>query len=252
MLPNISNSQTQIPEIGPAQTGFDQAEITATQAERASLMVQPALDKFLPGQSQKSLAQLVQTRITRPLEAIHTDQILVVTKASKVELDCQRYRMTTNELREFYNQQGADTDRIFESHYRQQTALTDLIQRLPAGRVINRTQLAAMQEAGTFDDFLSTTKAVISLGGDNHFQWVAEQMRSQSDLKLIGMNSDPQTSHGKLLQVSAKDLDPMLKALESGDYQVQEWARLKVKVGSGPEIAAISEIFIGERERTQM
>ena len=195
---------------------------------------------------------LLSTTVSRSNLKIESDKILVIYKDSKVDYDCQRLGMSRDELRAYYERQGADTERIFASHKRQSEAQKLMLDLLPAGNMLSRTQLLRMCESDAFRNYLGRYQAVIAFGGDNHFQWVAEQISIAPEMLLLGVNSDPLTSSGKLLQAVAQDLPSTIQKLNEGHYQVEDWTTLKIQVGNQTLMNAFSEVFIGEKQRTAM
>lgn len=170
---------------------------------------------------------------------IWPDQILIVAKKTLWELDQEKYGFDENHLRTFYEQQGVSSERIYQSHLTQKTALETAEAIFPEARIISRSEIEAA--------ILEKPAAVIALGGDNHAQWVSHWLTE--DIPLIGVNSDPENSFGALLQYNVSDLKKLRADLLSAKYEFSAYSRLKVTLNGVALPLALSEIFIGDKYR---
>lgn len=140
----------------------------------------------------------------------------IAAKRSKWERDYARYGSRAL-LRKMYVVQNDTWERVYSSHRRQKIALRRLREALPDSRIVFREELPH------FD--YTTVDAVISLGGDNHFVFVTH---FADRLPLIGINSDPVTSAGALLQF---DTDRFIENLRSAGPSprlgTEEWTRVE-------------------------
>lgn len=177
----------------------------------------------------------------RPHERIALEDVLVVTKLSKVQYDMKRFNLPFDKLRSLYEEGGEDAERIFESHNRQQAAYSELEGLLSPSQIIGRDAISPSLAA--------KAGLVIAFGGDNHFQHVSHFLR---DTPILGVNSDPLTSHGALLSDSITTLETTLKKLTSGEYTLEPWTRLQLEVGGVRLPPAVADIFIGEEKRVLM
>ncbi len=174
-------------------------------------------------------------------EKIRLDQILVVSKESKLEYDQRRLQISEDQLLKRYQEQGLSVDRILGSHQRQQTSLQNLSQILSPDQIINRNDISYQQ--------VQKAKLVIALGGDNHFQFVAQFME---DGFIVGVNSDPQLSEGALTYYRSDQFEEILKSIITGDYLIEDWTRLEASLEDGRRIRCSGDFFIGELERPNM
>lgn len=175
-----------------------------------------------------------------PGTPIARSEIIVLPKLSKVEYDMGRLRVDYAEIRRLYAEGGEDQSRIMESHLRQ-VAGRDAAKRLfGVERVLDYADQYAIP---------TNTRAIIALGGDNHFQRVA---RLFPELIIVGINSDPERSFGALLTANIDDLPRVLDRLESGKFEIENWTRLGLTVNGQGYDPALCEIFLGERDRVQM
>jgi hypothetical protein len=169
---------------------------------------------------------------------IFADQILVVPKLSRLELDRRAQGLADPALRQWYEQQGIDSERIFNSHRRQAEALREIRAVLPESLVIEREQLTY--------EHITRAKLVLSLGGDNHFCYLASLV---TDTMLIGINSDPAGSEGAMMRAALRGVREMRRALEGGDFLVEDWTRLDVRREDISLGRVLNDVFLGEAER---
>jgi hypothetical protein len=118
---------------------------------------------------------------------------LVCKKRTKWQRDLERFG-SAREVRRLYRLQNHIFRRVYGSHLRQLASL-ELLEKALADRAdfIYREELSS--------DLVSRYGALVSLGGDNHFIYVA---RFTGDKPLIGINSDPVTSSGALVYFTAR------------------------------------------------
>ncbi len=168
--------------------------------------------------------------------------ILIVPKFSKYEHDLHTLKITPNELMTKYTVEGVDIPKIMHSHERQQRALQELKERFPAECFISRHALTK--------ELAEEVSAVISFGGDNHFQYVSHFLMKTP---IIGINSDPTSSEGVLTFYTPRDYHTLVDALEQEQYTIEQWPRLQLYVnGKLTQHLATAEFFIGEYGRPDM
>ncbi len=140
----------------------------------------------------------------------------IAAKRSKWERDYARYGSRTL-LRKMYAVQNDTWERVYSSHRRQKIALRHVREALSDSIVVFREELPHF-------DFRSVD-AVISLGGDNHFVFVTH---FADRVPLIGINSDPLTSAGALLQFDAdRFIRDFQNAGTSPHLVTTEWTRIE-------------------------
>ncbi len=145
-------------------------------------------------------------------------QALIVIKKTKFELD-----EITYPDRDFYHKitkiQNNSYDRIFRSHERQLES-RKILQKdvFPQGKFIFRDEL----------DHINPNKydLLVSLGGDNHFTYVAHHA---GDTKILGCNSDSHTSRGALLSFTPETLQ---SAVQNNweNTEIEEWSMIYAKL----------------------
>lgn len=165
------------------------------------------------------------------------NQALIVMKKTKYELDTGIY----SDL-DFYKKichiQNNSFDKIYSSHLRQLESRRILMEEVfPNGVFIFRDQLDA------FD--LTQYSAIVALGGDNHFTYIAHHCEKN---KIIGCNSDTETSFGALLSFNPITLKETIKT-NWENTTIENWSLLSVSIEypDGKTITtvnAVSEISI--------
>ncbi len=141
--------------------------------------------------------------------------LLIVVKRSKWERDLMRFG-SEEEVNNLYEIQNHASARIYSSHLRQKENLRKLKDALKGACFVNREELTG----------LNTEKysQIISLGGDNHFVYVSHFAGGKP---IIGINSDPDTSHGALLYFKADDFIEKIKSpLSKNIFVIEEWSRI--------------------------
>jgi NAD+ kinase len=169
-------------------------------------------------------------------------QIIIAPKLSKYEWDMQRYHLTSHQLILKYKREGVDVFRIMSSHRRQKESLREIQKLFKKSTFLSRNQLTRKSVA--------KAKLVISLGGDNHFQYVSHFVQ---DTPMIGVNSDPSRSEGALNCLSIDESQKLAKHLRSDRFKMNEWTRIQVVLNKKPlPILAVSEVYMGESLRRYM
>lgn len=164
------------------------------------------------------------------------DNVVLAPKLTALEYDSHRYNLTEAEMLELYRSRNLDAERIRSSHERQKRCLEQVAETFPQARVVSRNQLS--KEATRDADL------VISLGGDNHFTFVAHY----AEAPILGLNSDPRTSEGALLGFTSGDLPRLVELLERDAVVIEEWPRIQALLDERPIEPAVTEYFLGERE----
>ncbi|NBU97890.1 MAG: NAD+ kinase [Spirochaetia bacterium] len=145
-------------------------------------------------------------------------QALIVIKKTKFELDEMIYPD-----RDFYRKittiQNNSYDRIFHSHERQLESRKILQNDVfTEGKFVFRDELDYINPAN-FD-------LMISLGGDNHFTYVAHHA---GGTKILGCNSDSFTSRGALLSFTPETLRSTVHE-NWQNTEVEEWSMIYAKL----------------------
>ncbi|MFN3604981.1 MAG: NAD+ kinase [Leptonema sp. (in: bacteria)] len=162
---------------------------------------------------------------------------LVSLKRTKWERDLQKYG-NVKELKKIYRLQNHIFKRVYGSHLRQTQALEKLYKEIHTiSDFLYREELSA--------PIAKRYPFLISFGGDNHFIYTA-RFAQQS---IIGINSDPLTSKGKLLYFTTDSfLEFYKKNIQTRNYSTESWSLLegnieypdKTKISTGICISEIS------------
>ncbi|TGK38506.1 NAD+ kinase [Leptospira gomenensis] len=144
-------------------------------------------------------------------------RVLILGKRTKFELDLEEWG-SLEQIRKIYKIQNDSFARIHESHLRQISNRETLKRLFPNGTFIFRKSMDEHPPAD-FD-------LVISLGGDNHFTYVAHHA---VDTLVLGCNSDPPTSVGALLSFRVEDLKNALET-DWANARIEEWPLISVKI----------------------
>lgn len=162
---------------------------------------------------------------------------LIVQKKTKFEIDLEKYE-DIETYRKICDLQNNLFDKIYDSHLRQEESRKILREKIfPQGKYIFRDDLPK--------ENLSHYDFIVSLGGDNHFTYVAHQALPSI---TMGCNSDPETSVGALLGFSIESLEEKIQKKQGIAY-LEEWTLIftKIEYPNGQIIEAfpaVSEISI--------
>ena len=169
------------------------------------------------------------------------DKVLIAIKKSKWERDLIRYG-SSEVARNIYAVQHSSYEKIHSSHLRQARANRLIQNAFPSARVAQREELPYLD----MDEY----DIVISVGGDNHFIYVSHFVSRKTP--IIGVNSDPETSVGALLNFNADSLIASVntKDKDAGGHQMstESWIRIDgdleypdgKKIQTGPCTSEIS------------
>jgi NAD kinase len=141
----------------------------------------------------------------------------IAAKLSKLEWDMYRLGLSREQIIDSYKRQRKDIQRILDSHKRQKTCIDNIIAMSPNAEVIDMIKL---QETNMP---LPEVDLLISIGGDNFFQICAYYFDRSC---LVGVNSDPETSHGALMNFDYYTFGINLDKILSGDFETEEWTRV--------------------------
>lgn len=169
-------------------------------------------------------------------------EAVIVPKISKLSWDMKRLGLSKDEVVERYLQEGVRVRSILESHERQAVSFKKITDTLPSAQIVDRPEFNE-EVAKKFD-------VVITTGGDNHFIYVARYLDNQV---MVGVNSDPLTSHGSLLNFTADDAEQINAFLQGEKFGIEKRTRLRVSLnGKSLPYLALSEVFVGESKNIGM
>lgn len=169
-------------------------------------------------------------------------KIIVAPKLSKFEWDMQRYHLSPRRMLAKYRREGVDVERIMGSHERQKASLRAFQKIFKTSTYLLRGQITRSAAA--------KASLVISLGGDNHFQYVSHFV---DGTPVVGINSDPKLSEGALDGLLASEYEQLARRLTKDDFEIEEWGRIQVVLnGKKLPVLAVSEVYMGESHRCYM
>ena len=83
---------------------------------------------------------------------------------------------------------------------------------------------------------------VITVGGDGTFLEAARNIKGQL---ILGVNSAPRSSVGKLCTATTKNFEKLIKGIVSNDIRVDSWQRLRLELGShNRRVECLNDILI--------
>ena len=162
-------------------------------------------------------------------------EIVAVTRLSKLEYLAGKHRKSVHDFKEELSKGSARDLLLVESHERQKSTERAIATMLGVHHLVSRDQVSS--------EALRSAKLVLSIGGDNHLQYVAQFVE---DTPLVGVNSDPEHSDGVLCSLTFEDLPHFLERLAQGNYLVEKWARADVETDGMPIGRALCDIGCGE------
>jgi NAD kinase len=144
-------------------------------------------------------------------------KIGIAYKLSKLDWDIHRLGLSREEVIETYRQQEKDVDKILKSHKRQNDCIDSILAENSNAEIVDMIRLLRGEIAIPEVDLL------ISIGGDNFFQICAYHF---PNAYLVGVNSDPETSHGALLNFDYESLQKNLTDIVNENFEHEEWTRI--------------------------
>src|SRR3989338_3978996 len=148
-------------------------------------------------------------------------KIGVAYKYSKLDWDMLTTGMSEKELIEHYIKGEQDPKRIISSHERQKRCISTILDKMPEAEIID---IKGIEDSKIKAPDLET---VIAIGGDNFFQKCAYYF---PDAYFVGVNSDPETSHGALLNFNIESIIGNLERIRKGDFSVEQWTKIATTV----------------------
>ncbi len=148
-------------------------------------------------------------------------KLTIAAKKSKIEWDMHRLRLSYDEVLSNYRQQGKNVDKIVTSHLHQKQNIEQILIQVPGAEVVD---VIALQEARVPKPGVELLAVI---GGDNFFQMCAHLFPGAY---MAGVNSDPQTSYGKLLSFTPESLGQCLGRITKGEFDTEYWAKIATTV----------------------
>lgn len=172
---------------------------------------------------------------------VDLEKIVVVPRMSQYEFDRRMYELGHDGVMEKYRSEGSNGEEIFASHKRQQESLETLKKFFKENQFVPAEKFTKEKA--------DLASLVIALGGDDHIKFVSHFI---DDALVMGVNSDPVLSEGALTYFTAKNFEDVIRNLSNGYFNVENWTRLEATINGHKIPRAISEYFLGERERMKM
>ncbi len=137
------------------------------------------------------------------------------------------------------------TRRLMEGHERQEEALSTVRDVLTRRGISFRSRWRGKTRSST------EYALVIAVGGDGTLLDTAQHLRDKTP--LLGINSDPRQSVGKLCAGVAGDLDTLLSSVEDGSLKPLAHSRIRVRL-DGEEILGpgLNEVLFAHRSPANM
>ena len=152
----------------------------------------------------------------------------IATKLSKLEWDMHRLGMSRDETIVRYRAEQLDVGKILDSHERQQENIESIVHQVD-GTHVDILAISAGAARPAID-------LLIAMGGDNFFQLCAYHF---NDAALVGVNTDPQTSHGALTYFDHDSLERKLPDIAAGRYEIEQWTQIATSL-NGQRVADAS------------
>jgi NAD+ kinase len=174
---------------------------------------------------------------------LRLDRVLVVFKKSLYQIYVLEHRDAS--VRRALRRKDPAAQRMARSHRAQERAL-ELVRKTLDRRGVDLT----VRWRGT----LRNTKGydlVIAVGGDGTLLDTAH--RIEDDTPLLGINSDPETSVGRLCAATADELDNTLEAITGGRIRLQPLGRIRVRVDGRPVLGpCLNDVLFAHRSPAEM
>jgi NAD+ kinase len=170
-------------------------------------------------------------------------RVLVVYKKSLYQIYVREHRNAS--VKEALRRRDPAAKKMARSHRIQREAM------LSVRRTLSRRKIAAtyywrgrLRKTDGYD-------LAIAVGGDGTVLDTAH--RIVGNLPLLGINSDPGTSVGKLCGGSAPALDDLLDALESGALKPRRLARIRVRIDGHQVLGpCLNDVLFSHRSPAEM
>jgi NAD kinase len=178
--------------------------------------------------------------MNKEIRKIDTSTLLLARKLTDFEYTARKNNLTEAEAYRHFLKKGTDGEGIVSAHQRFNEALVRVCSYFKGGIPVIEGERLRKRD-------IRQRSRVLVLGGDDTFKGVSHFL---TDQVVVGINSDPETSNGALLNFTAESLEGLVPCLEAGDCGYEEWTRLEASIdGKKLPRLAISEVFTGSRDR---
>lgn len=168
--------------------------------------------------------------MTSPLNPPSQPRVLLVYKHSLYQLYVQEHQ--DERITELVSQQDVSVANLRGAHRRQLAALEQVTAALERAPIT----LSTCYRGDLPAEELSELDLVIVLGGDGT---LLDASHHVSDIPILGINSDPQTSVGSLCSLSVDQVEEVVQSYLDGALEVNELTRLQLSVNDtkvGPPV----------------
>ncbi|PJB46014.1 MAG: NAD(+) kinase [Deltaproteobacteria bacterium CG_4_9_14_3_um_filter_63_12] len=170
------------------------------------------------------------SRMNSTLQPPSHPRVLLVYKHSLYQLYVQEHH--DERITELVSRDDVSVASLRGAHRRQKAALERVTMALKRAPIALSMSYRGELPAGE----LSELDLVVVLGGDGT---LLEASHHVSNIPILGINSDPQTSVGSLCSVSVEQVEEVVESYLSGKLEVQELTRLQLTVNDqllGPPV----------------
>lgn len=155
-------------------------------------------------------------------------------KYTKLEWDMHVSRKSMDEVISGYHAEEMDVNKILDSHHRQKDNIERILSEYGSDAVVidilsvieNRKDENVRKDKNDMKD-KPKIDVLVSIGGDNFFQLCTHHY---PDSIILGVNSDPQWSHGGLLYFDSGYLIRNIGNIISGNYSTEYWTRVSTTI----------------------
>ena len=175
---------------------------------------------------------------TPPTSNVQLRRVLILSKQTRYETEVSNVGGVgvsqspagKQSLRREISGRGLNYERLNHSYYSHVNSVNDLVTELDNRNIEYQVVTATRDGVRDFPESYQHYDAVISAGGDGTFLKAASEMYT-SDVPLIGVNTDPNTSKGALCTIqSSLQFGRHLDQLAANDFDWQTHSRIRVQL----------------------
>ena len=155
-------------------------------------------------------------------------KIVIVPKITSLDYTMTQFHMTREDVFSKWKDDGMTRDDIqnnLQAHENHHHSLSLLKRLFDEKQFVHRNDLNR--------EYVAKADAVISLGGDDHLQYVSHFIESTP---IISVNSDPIRSNGNLLYFTAQEIMDILPLFKKDEHILEQWTRLSATINAGKNV----------------
>lgn len=165
-------------------------------------------------------------------------RVVIVTRETEYQLLLARHG-TRAQAAFFLESRGQKLETALERHDRQQRALHEVSNAIPADWRRNRVLRSDL------DRFLfEPDDTVVVVGQDGLVANVAKYLDGQP---VVGINPDPEQYDGVLVPHAPQQVGGLVRAAAHRECEVESRTMVRARLGDGQTLLALNEIFVGAR-----